>query len=340
MKRGPIDLLLLPAGSLYMALTRLRALLFLSNLLRRKSLPAPCISVGNLTFGGTGKTPFTIHLAQKAKAMGFSPAVLTRGYGRKGSDPIQVGPGSKPVDVGDEALLMAATLEDIPVIVAARREIGAAMAPAGTDLFLLDDGFQHLRVHREVDIVLVDPTRPEELRTPPLGRLREPLSSLGRADLLALTRGGLGDLPRSVALHWAGRPRIAVRFRWEERIFPAGRETWDTLSGLPLVAFAGIAHPDALFDQARIQGLELRAALPFPDHAEPTESRKAEVRDALKQAGAGAVLCTEKDAVKWGPVWNLNVPLLYPRLRAEVEDPSGLLENLLLSLKSGEAETP
>jgi tetraacyldisaccharide 4'-kinase len=327
------SLILLPAGFLYMALMDMRAALYHSGLRRRHRLASPTVSVGNVTFGGTGKTPFTVYLALRAREMGFTPAVLTRGYGREGSEPLVVAADTPPGKAGDEAVLMARNLDGIPVIAAARRERGAELAPEGTDLFVMDDGFKHLRVHRDADIVLVDPSRSDELRTPPLGRLREPLSALRRADLLALTRGGLETLPRSVALHWAGRPRIAVDFEWEDRVHPGPSGGWERLAGTPLVAFAGIAHPESLFDQARETGLDLRKSIPFPDHATPTEARLSLLTDAVKETDAGAVLCTEKDAVKREAVWDLEVPLVHPRLRARVTDPSGALESLLLSVK-------
>jgi len=333
--RLTLDLLFQPLGLLFLGLARIRARLYLSGALRRRELEAPCISVGNLTFGGTGKTPFTVYLANRALDLGFHPAILTRGYGRKTSGAVRVLPDSAFESVGDEALLTARSLPEVPVLVAARRELAADLAPAGTDLFILDDGFQHLRLRRDRDLVLLDLQRPGDLRPPPMGRLREPLSALRRAHLLVLTRGRLQQFPRRAALFWAGRPRVAVRFLWEDLVHPQCSETWADMAGRPLAAFAGTAHPRAFFEQARGMGLLIRETVAFPDHAEPTEERERRIRDAVQGSDARAVLCTEKDAAKWESRWNHEIPLVYPKLRAEVEDPSGALERLLLSLRAG-----
>lgn len=330
--RKIIDAGLAPAGWAFHAVSRFRAEYY-TQPSRKVRLPAPCVSVGNLTFGGTGKTPFTVFLVRECLSLGFHPAVLLRGYGRKSHGCRPAVPGSTWEEVGDEALVLAAELPGTPILVGERREGAAALAPAGTDLFILDDGFQHLKVHRDLDIVLVDLSRPEDLAVPPRGRLREPLDSLCRAHLLVLTHGEISQMPLPVALRWAGRPRAGARFAWGQTVRPGG-ETWKDLAGQPCAAFAGIAHPDVFFQQAREQGLELAHQTAFPDHAAPTPERLAQVLGAAGTAGARWALCTQKDFVKWAPAWPTGAPpLRYPELAVRLDDPAGCLRPLLQSLR-------
>lgn len=330
--RRLLDRLLAPAGWAFHAAGRLRADYY-ADPSRRVRLPAPCVSVGNLTFGGTGKTPFTVFLARECLALGFKPAVLLRGYGRRSSGARAVRPESGWREVGDEALVLCANLPGVPVLVGERRHEAAALAPPGTDLFLLDDAFQHLRVHRDLDIVLLDASRPEDLVPPPTGRLREPLDALSRAHLLVLARGTASDLPYEVALRWAGRPRTGARFLWEERSLPDGLP-WTELADEPAAAFSGVGNPETFFAQAEEAGLRLVSHTAFPDHAEPAPARRAELLRALEEGGARWLLCTEKDFVKWRELWTpADPPLRFPRLRVRLDDPSECLRRSLLALR-------
>jgi tetraacyldisaccharide 4'-kinase len=326
------DGVLAPAGWAFHVAGRLRADYY-ADPARRVSLGVPCISVGNLTFGGTGKTPFTVFLVRECLRLGFAPAVLLRGYGRKTHGPLGVRPDSGWEQVGDEALVLAANLPGVPVIVGERRERAAELAPAGTDLFILDDGFQHLRLRRDLDVVLIDASRPEDLAPPPRGRLREPLEGLFRAHLLVLTHGCDRDMTREVALLWAGRPRVGARFGWEERSRP-DEVPWESLREVPCVAFSGIANPDTFFDQARERGIRIAQALAFPDHAHPDPARRDSVLSAARAAGVRWVLCTEKDHVKWAREWPAgDLPLRCPRLSVRIEDPGACLVRLLEALR-------
>lgn len=321
-----------PLGWTYLGLMRLRAALYASGRLASLALPRPAVSVGNLTFGGTGKTPVTVFLARLARELGGRPAVLLRGYGRVTRGAREVLPGDSPAEVGEEALLLARSLPGVPVVVAERREEGAVLLRKRADLFLLDDAFQHLRVRRELDLLLVDASRPGDLRAPPLGRLREPLRAARRAHVVVVTRGEAADLPEALLPWTGGIPVVACRFRWS-RSEPAGSTAaWWHFEQSPLLAFAGIGNPEAFFAQAREEGLRLAATVTFPDHALPTPERLTAVHDAAREAGAAAVLTTAKDAVKWAPLWRGGVPLVWPDLEVELEDPAGLLRRRLAGL--------
>lgn len=321
---------LAPLGVAFLGLTRLKASLYASGALRKASLPAPSISVGNLTFGGTGKTPFTLFLAKLAQERGLNPAIVLRGYGRKSKGARLVTPESTVAEVGDEALLYAQGLPGVSVVVAERREEALRVLPSLPGLFILDDAFQHQRLHRDADILLVDASRPQDFFPPPVGRLRECASACRRADLLVVTRSSFAKLPERLRSQWGDRPRIEVRFGWSDLLGPDGAGSLGALRLIPTVAFAGVGNPASFFTQAKVEGVDLRAEIPFPDHAEPTPQRMEQLRAVIRVAGAQAVLTTEKDAVKWLPLWKEPVPLYFVRLTAEVDDPNSLLEALLL----------
>jgi len=324
-----------PLGACFLGVSKVRAACYGAGVFRRVTLRRPAISVGNLTFGGTGKTPVTIALAKVLLSMGEKPAVLLRGYGRKTRGALRVGPESGPSEVGEEALVIAHNLPDVEVAVGERREQAAAITSEGTTIFLLDDAFQHLRVRRDLDILLVDASKPRDLRIPPVGRLREPLSSTNRADLIVVTRGRAEDLSSKLGGRLEGRPVISVRFRWEERLHPEGAGTLASWKGRKVFLFAGVGNSAAFLRMAQQAGFYPEGALLFPDHAEPDRARVQSVLDNVRAGAFEAVLTTEKDAVKWLPVWDGPVPLLYCRLETELEDPNGHLERALSVLHMG-----
>jgi tetraacyldisaccharide 4'-kinase len=184
----------------------------------------------------------------------------------------------------------------------------------------------------------VDATRPTDLRAPPVGRLREGLSAAGRAHAILVTRGSEGDLPRCLAPSSRGRPLLGVRFLWEPRPF-GQREiaSWDDLKDRALACFAGVGHPEAFFDQAIQHGLTLASRRAFPDHARPDPSRLRLILRDAKSHSSRAVLTTEKDAIKWAPLWPPDAPpLLFPRLRVELAgDVDGLRAILARTCSAG-----
>jgi len=316
-----------PLGAAFLGLARLKALLY-RRLLRRIRLPRPTISVGNLTFGGTGKTPVTIWLARELQAAGVRPSVLLRGYGRATAGARLATSDSDPADVGEEAVLLARSLPGVVVAVGERREEAAALAPEA-GVFVLDDAFQHLRLERDLDILVVDASRPGDLHAPPVGRLREPLSAASRAHWVLVTRGPKEALPKGL-LAPASRA-LGVGLSWGDEPGPPGVfTTWSELAGKPLVAFAGIGNPEFFFRQAREHGLALAESVAWPDHALPTRGRIGELQAAVSRSAAVAVLCTAKDAVKWKALWRGSVPLVYPELRVDPEDPVAAFRQDLL----------
>jgi tetraacyldisaccharide 4'-kinase len=224
---------------------------------RPTRLPVPVVSVGNITLGGTGKTPLVIALARELQCHGWRVAVLLRGYGSKRQVPCRVGVGHSAAAVGDEALELHQQLPEAQVWVGRDRLASAQAAiAAGATLLLLDDGLQHWRLARDCDISVLD--RVHGIGNGlvfPAGPLREPVGELGRADLLVLTGGGTGHEP---PLRWpAAKPLIRLA-SWIRP--PPG------LVGQPLFAFCGIGLPAKFFAALDHAGLRVLERENFPDH--------------------------------------------------------------------------
>ncbi len=315
-----LEALLLPLAPLYAFAVRARVAAYGRGWLRRERLPLPAISVGNLTFGGTGKTPLVAALVRDLARRGRRPAVLTRGYGRRGREPlVLVGPGvAVPAErAGDEPLELARRLPGVPVVVDADRVRGAHAARSlGADVAVLDDAFQHLRVERDLDVVAVDAGDPwGGGRLPPLGRLREPVEALARAHAVVVTK-----LPRG----WA-RPLRAIAARVEElapgipvvgsrlepvRVrTPEGVRGPEVLAGARVVALAAVGRPDGFVATLEELGAEVVGRRFHPDHHRYRGDDVAGALAAARRLGA-VVVTTGKDAVKLpaeAPVWVLEV---------------------------------
>ena len=312
---------------------RWRRTLYGSGALRSLSLPRPVVSVGNLTVGGSGKTPHVQFLARWLSGLGVKVAILSRGYGRKTSGVVWAsrGPGGGPAGgfgagaaerVGDEPALLASTLPGIPVLV------GESRFAAGTecllvldvDAFLLDDGFQHLSLRRDADLLLVDAVRGlGNRRTLPFGPLREPPDQARFADALVVTRceslehgrRAIEGVPfpqgRTTAFSRLV-PRALVDRDGAESPLPAGKQ--------PVVAFSGIAQNERFGETLRASGFLVQRFLGFRDH-HPYCAADLERIDA---AAAGfPVITTEKDMVRLPA----EVPFPVAALRVEVEFLSG-----------------
>jgi tetraacyldisaccharide 4'-kinase len=253
-------------------------------------LPVPVVSVGNLTAGGTGKTPAVLAVCAALRRRGWRPAVLARGY-RAAAD------GSN-----DEARLMG----DVPVVCDPDRHAGGMRAVAsGADCVVLDDGAQHRRLHRDVEIILVDATRPGHWCLP-LGWLREPWSGLRRADLLWISRAGLvesGELARLQGRLPQGPARVADVHRPGDIVSLDGAQRLSPgeLQGRPLVLASGLGNPRSFELAAAGQGIAVVAAWRYPDHHHFTAGDLADLESCCRRHQAG-LLITAKDAVKLRPL--------------------------------------
>ena len=333
-------LLLAPFGLVYSLIQKLRATLYRTGTLKTHRLPRPVISIGNITVGGTGKTPVTAYIARLLLEQGYKVTVLSRGYG--GSLEGQTVVVSDGVTVmlvaqecGDEPYLLASTVPGLMVVIGTDRYVSGqlAMQQLVPDIFLLDDGFQHLRLHRDLNILLLDSSRPfGNGWSLPAGLLREPAAAAGRADLTILTRCPEGAAaPRQVS----GKPAFAASHRLVDALPLTGGNPVPLadLQGPAFLAFAGIAQPDFFFSALRDRGINLVRTLSFPDHADYDQTSLDTIRDALRSSGAGYAITTEKDGVKLKqlPVEIAAVTYM-ARLDIVIENPSelhALIRNLL-----------
>jgi tetraacyldisaccharide 4'-kinase len=299
---------LVPLAPLYRGAVLARIAAYGRGWLASSRLSAPVVSVGNLTFGGTGKTPMVIALVRDLVRRGRRPAVLTRGYGRVVADPVVlIGPEPKATvaTTGDEPLELASRLPGVPVVVDADRTRGGIEAlTRGADVLVLDDGFQHLQLDRDLNIVLVDAGDPwGGGRMPPLGRLREPLSGLARADAVVVTKLGsdpeaiLADVLRVVGEHAPGIPVLAARLEPTAVRRGNGVAGPEVLAGQRVLAVAGLGRPEGFADLLRAAGAEIVETRWFPDHHSFTETEVGAAVAAAESAGA-VVATTAKDAVK------------------------------------------
>jgi tetraacyldisaccharide 4'-kinase len=322
---SPWRWLLLPGWCALRPLIALRGALYDRGALPVARLPVPVLAVGNLTAGGTGKTPLVAHLVGWCRARGLACAVLSRGY--RGVD-----------GRNDEAELIAGC----PVVCDGDRVAGGRAAIAmGARALILDDGFQHRRLHRELDIVVVDATRPwgDPAGGPgallPLGYLREPRSALARAGIIALSRGE-EVAPQALArlrAELAGFRAPLVELREDDphlRPIDGGeRARADSLRGRPVLLVSGIGNPAAFESAAQRHGWQTVASWRFPDHHRYTPAQAERLAGAAARRGAVAVM-TAKDAVKLGGLWPHSAPafVLEVGSRVRAED-QGILDAAL-----------
>lgn len=281
LRRGALARLLWPLSLVFAALAGLRRWAYRAGLLKSERMPVPVVVVGNVIAGGSGKTPVVMALVEHLRSRGLAPGVVSRGYGRVLSDCREVRPNSRASEVGDEPMLVAQRC-DVPVFVAASRVAAAkallAAYPA-TQVIVSDDGLQHYRLQRDIEICMFDERGTGNGWLLPAGPLREPW-------------------PRNVDLVLrTGAPQGIAGFEVRRRLAPVARREDGTeielssLRGRTVKALAGIAKPDAFFAMLRAIGLQLGETVALRDHydfgKEPVLAGRSEL-----------LVCTEKDALK------------------------------------------
>jgi len=303
--------LLTPLSPVYGAVVRTRAAAYRHGLLKSHDCGLPVVSVGNLTFGGTGKTPMVIALAQDLIKSGRRPAVLTRGYGRKGAEPlVLMGPEIQisAKQAGDEPLELGQRLPGVPIIVDADRlRGGLRAAELGADIVILDDGFQHLRLRRDLDLVLLDAGDPwGGDRLPPQGRLREPLGALGRASAVIITKVDPAadrppqDIVRRITALCPDLPVFAARLVPQRIRTETGWVEPTELRGQRVFAVAGLGRPEGFRTLLECAGTEIVGYRWFADHHPYSSEDRAWIAGEAQKYGA-QVVTTAKDAVKLDP---------------------------------------
>jgi tetraacyldisaccharide 4'-kinase len=329
-------MLLYPVSACYGAIGRLRAKLFEHGVIPSYRAPVTVISVGNLTLGGTGKTPLVIELAKLSLEQGWKPVVVTRGYKGKATSQVKIVSDNDDADiVGDEPLLMAKTLKFVPIIKSASREDGMKLAleKFTPTLFILDDAFSHLQVKRDIDIVIVDSYRGFDNRKVfPAGPLREPLSALKRAHIIALRRDKPDDLSNykkleEEILKWAPKARVLKVVVTMDGIFYNDERIPATeVKEKKFLLFSGIANPASFDSLANSAGLTVTEHISYPDHHRYTKNDITSIINTAKKIGAHALLTTEKDAIKLDRKFFEQTPLFVARLKLEVEEKEWLIE--------------
>jgi tetraacyldisaccharide 4'-kinase len=292
---------------------------------RAHRLPRPVVSVGNLHWGGSGKTPLVAALAAHLRDRGLAVCILSRGYAGRGRGVRVVsagaGPLLGPLDAGDEPVLLAGSLPGVAVVVGPdRHQAGlhalGRLAPA-PDLFLLDDGFSHLRLRRDLDLVAFPAADPfGGGRLFPSGRLREPLAAVARADAVILTGAPEGDR-QGETLAEALRSRGFTGPGFASRTVPEEPRGAGLPAGARVLLVTAIARPEAFAATVRALGFEIAGELRFPDHHRYPPASLLRITAAWRASGAVAVLTTSKDRVKLHG--RLGVPLAELPIRAEPE---------------------
>jgi len=292
---------------------RLRNALYDRGNLPVRRLQGPTISVGNLSVGGSGKTPFVLLLGELLKTRGVKFDVLSRGYGRHTQGVLRVEPGGSSRDFGDEPLLIARRL-GVPVVLGEDRYEAGVFAEKefGPQLHVLDDGFQHRALARDFDIVLVTPDNARD-RLLPAGLLREPVSSLRRADAVVLTSGASPQaFPVDGKLVWRVRRGIVAK----------------NVPARP-VAFCGIARPQSFLLQLRTAGVQPAAEAVYRDHYIYREEDVRELLRVKTESEAEGFVTTEKDAINLGGYLSALEPLAVIPVKMELLDAANAMDTML-----------
>lgn len=294
--------LLWPLSVPYAAAARVRAALYTSGVIQSRRLDAAVISIGNLTVGGTGKTPMVLWIAERLVAEGKRTGILTRGYG--GHLTNSTGMGGAVSSTSDEVQLLKARLgAQVEFGIGANRfDTGRELVRQGVNWFVLDDGFQHLQLARDANIALIDATDPfGGGRVLPAGRLREPRSALARADIIVITRSEHAPAVETLIQRYSQAPIFYAQTRLEAiRSFFDGQ--WGgpltTEEGKRLFAFCGIANPTAFVTDLRRWGFNVVGQKFFGDHHRYSPADEDAITKEAVAAGATALMCTEKDIYK------------------------------------------
>lgn len=319
----------------YTLVLRLRALAYRAGLFRSHRLPRPVISVGNITLGGTGKTPATALIASYFIERGLRVAVLSRGYGGSAEGQLRIVCDGKnllvgPEEAGDEPCLLARKVPGLMVVIGSDRYRAGLLAlkELDPDLFILDDGFQHLKLKRDLNLLLMDCRRPfGNNRVLPAGFLREPKSALERADLVLLTRCPEGSAPQAPV---PGKPicRSVHRLAGFRPLEGGELRSFEELKGHRLLAFAGIADPAGFFDGVEKAGAPLVATLAFSDHICYGDAEISAIKRLRIASRSVFMITTEKDAVKLLPYREQLGTVYVAALDLELVD-GGVLEEML-----------
>ncbi|NWG04235.1 MAG: tetraacyldisaccharide 4'-kinase [Syntrophaceae bacterium] len=332
---SPLTLLSLPYGGV----VRTRSFFYSIGLFKTKRLPCPVISVGNITVGGTGKTPFVMALAKGMMKKGIPVAILSRGYKRRKTSPSIVSDGQRIFlsleESGDEPLLMAKACQGIPILVGKNRFVNGqiALQRFGVKGLLLDDAYQHLPLYRNINILLIDSKIGfGDQHLLPRGILREPLSSLRRASFLVLTK--VEDIKRGHDLQKKIHhlhPSLPIFHSYYEPVGLIGpngeQKALEVYKGKRVLAFSGIAQSNYFISLLKKSGMEVAREMTYPDH----HLYRAEDLNSIEEMSKGmdGVVTTEKDMVKLKE-WKIpGIPLFALRIEVQIWEEEAFYEKVM-----------
>jgi tetraacyldisaccharide 4'-kinase len=354
----PLRFLLIPLSWFYTASIQLRNILYTHGVFKARRLPCRVISVGNIVVGGTGKTPAVIVIAEHLQREGMRVAILLRGYKRRVREKVTiVSDGEKvcasPIESGDEADMMAKRLSGVPIIVGKCRYLTGqvALERFKVDVLLLDDGFQHRQLARDVDILTIPATHPfgSPKKLLPAGTLREPPTALRRADLILLTHADTPNISahaKKVVKGLAPNAPVLESIHQPTHLYPLVpnknnekrtnvRPDTRELKGKRVLAVCGIGNPDAFaatLMRCSVASVELLA---FPDHHVYTEADKQRMDTAFQAAAADLIVTTQKDEQKLARfVDNWKLPIVVLAVALVITDGDEMLTDVLLGNSS------
>ena len=307
--------LLLPVGFLYRVIIWLRNFCYERNIFRSQKLPCKVVSIGNISLGGTGKTPAVISLTNHFQKQNISVAVLSRGYGRKTKNTVLVSDGKKTLSdwllVGDEALLLANNLKSVPIVVDENRVRGGQFIvnKFNPDIIILDDGFQHRKIQRDVDIVLLNCLdSSKDYRLIPLGKLREPLTQLKRADVILWSKSNLEHAQKISIQPFTNASVFESSLHIKSHVWSRNKTKMPLqyLRGKSCVLVSGVGSPESVIKTAKDTGVDIRVHLQFKDHHNYSPEDLSRIQNSMKDTTSDFVLTTEKDRVKLMPIISSN----------------------------------
>lgn len=340
-----------PFSPVYSLAMRMRERMYHKGILASYAFPVPVVSIGNLTLGGSGKTPMVQYLARKLQECGYRSAVISRGYGGKAIGKVNIVSDGETVllsaeQAGDEPRFLAETLPGVPVLTGIVRRFPAQRAiDMGADLLLLDDGFQHLQIRRDVNLVLFNTDRlAGNSRVFPGGDLREPVAALRRATCFVMTDVREGNRERAdrfaelLKTRFPAIPVVQAGYGVDGPVRLTGAGMLEPVGDNPLAAgdwfgFAGIAHPQLFRQTLESHGVRLADFRSLDDHQHYTPELMTKLAHRAVHAGACGMITTEKDLVKLAPVSKgVDIPLL--GLRMQVRTDPAFVQSLVAALDS------
>lgn len=330
------------ASLLYGAAMRVRRWCYRVGLFRVKRLGAVVVCVGNITTGGTGKTPAVIHLARKLSDSGIKTAVISRGYGFaitgdylivSGPDGVYRQPGQAP----DEALMTAHKLPGVPVVVSVDRHRAGqiALERFGSEVVVMDDGFQHLGLFRDIDILVLDADNPlGNGLVLPAGPLREPVSGARRADAVWLSGRSSGQLPKALRAALGEKPVVRARAVPGRLVGRAGKSVAvGRLSGTRVLAFCGIARPGRFFEALQGLGAVLVDRAVFDDHHRFSGHDVDRLNARAREAAAELIVTTEKDLARLSAAAPFATELTALEMALDVTGDDAVLDRIAAKLR-------